>query len=405
MQPERLEFTGSLGETLTARLERPNGTPRACAVFAHCFSCSKDVLAASRISRQLARIGIAVLRFDFTGLGNSGGDFSNTNFSSNIGDVICAAKHLETMGQAPALLIGHSLGGAAVIAAAPDIPSVQAVATIGAPADADHVTTQFCSEIDDIHRDGEATVSLGGRPFQIRKQFLEDIGGHSLEEAAGRFRGGLLVMHSPVDETVSIDNASRLFSAAKHPKSFISLDHADHLLSLESDSIYAANVIAAWAEPFGAGDPLPAPPRAVKDSVVVQETGQGRYQNWVVNQDHALLTDEPESVGGGNSGLTPYGYISAALGGCTSMTIRMYANRKKWPLDRVTVTVTHAKDHAEDCAHCPDKAVKIDIFEREISLEGDLSADQLARLLEIADRCPVHRTLHEPVLVRTRLKA
>lgn len=404
MRSEKIEFQGSQGHMLAARLDLPDGTPRSHAIFAHCFSCSKDVLAASRISRQLAREGVAVLRFDFTGLGNSDGDFSNTNFSSNVADIVAAAAYLESGGRTTGLLIGHSLGGAAVIVAAAQLASVRAVVTIGAPADAEHVTEQFCDDIDAIRRDGETTVSLAGRPFQIREQFLDDIAGHALEEAASRLGRALLILHSPVDQSVSIDNAARLFVAARHPKSFISLDNADHLLTREADALYAAELISAWVRRYGAASPLPPPPRPVQNGVVVQETGLGPYQNWVVNQDHALLADEPESIGGSNSGMTPYGYISAALGACTSMTIRMYANRKKWPLDRVTVSVVHKKDHAEDCAACPDKAVKVDIFERTLRLEGELDATQRQRLLEIADRCPVHRTLHEPVMVRTQLE-
>lgn len=405
MKSEKVEFKGSQGDMLAARLDLPHGTARAFAIFAHCFSCSKDVLAASRISRALAREGIAVLRFDFTGLGNSDGDFANTNFSSNVEDIVAAGRFLEDRGEAPALLIGHSLGGSAVITAAGDLPSVRAVATIGAPADASHVTRHFAGEIETISTEGEAAVELAGRPFRIRKQFLDDLEGHALEDRAAGLNRALLVLHSPIDELVGIDNAGRIFTAARHPKSFIGLDGADHMLSGETDAHFAADMISSWAKRYGAPSPLPAPPAAVRDGVVVQETGQGPYQNWVVNQDHAQLTDEPETVGGGNSGMTPYGYIAAALGGCTSMTLRMYANRKKWPLDRVTVAVIHNKDHADDCAHCPDKSVKVDIFERTIRIEGDLDADQRQRLLEIADRCPVHRTLHEPVVVRTRLES
>ena len=404
MQTEKIEFEGALGDTLAASLERPDGAPRAFAIFAHCFSCSKDTHAASRVSRELAKAGIAVLRFDFTGLGQSDGDFANTNFSSNVDDLIKASDYLSEYESAPNLLIGHSLGGAAVIAAAGRMPSVKAVVTIGAPADADHVMAQFCESVDDIKRDGEATVSLAGRPFQIRKQFLDDIAGHSLEEAAASLGRALLIAHSPTDATVGVENASRLFVAAKHPKSFLSLDGADHLLTNASDSRHAARVIAAWAERYGFEDPRSSAPKPVKDGVVVQETGLGKYQNWVVNQNHAILTDEPASVGGLNSGLTPYGFISAGLGGCTSMTIRMYADRKQWPLDRVTVTVVHNKDHADDCEGCEDTDRKVDIFERTIRIEGDLDDKQRQRLLEIADRCPVHRTLHEPVVVRTRLE-
>ncbi|MBI1234596.1 MAG: alpha/beta fold hydrolase [Alphaproteobacteria bacterium] len=399
---ERVEFEGAFGDTLAARLERPSGVPRAYALFAHCFSCSKDILAATRISQRLARQGIAVLRFDFTGLGHSEGEFANTNFSSNIEDLIQAAAFLERDYEAPTLLIGHSLGGAAVIAAARRIASTRAVVTINAPADADHVRKQFTEQVPEIEARGEAEVHLAGRPFRIKKQFLDDIEGRSLEEAAASLKLPILIAHSPVDETVSIENATRLFVAAKHPKSFLSLDHANHLLSGKHDAQFVADVVAAWASRYAAEDRLPDPPAAVPHGVVVQETRQGKFQNWVVDADDIGLTDEPESFGGLGSGPTPYGLLSASLGACTSMTIRMYADRKDWPLDRVTVTVTHNKDHADDCAHCGEEHRKVDIFERSIRLEGDLDSDQLDRLMEIADRCPVHRTLHEPVVVRTR---
>lgn len=399
---ERVEFEGAFGDTLAARLERPSGVPRAYALFAHCFSCSKDILAATRISQRLARQGIAVLRFDFTGLGHSEGEFANTNFSSNIEDLIQAAAFLERDYEAPTLLIGHSLGGAAVIAAARRIASTRAVVTINAPADADHVRKQFTEQVPEIEARGEAEVHLAGRPFRIKKQFLDDIEGRSLEEAAASLKLPILIAHSPVDETVSIENATRLFVAAKHPKSFLSLDHANHLLSGKDDAQFVADVVAAWASRYAAKDRLPDPPAAVPHGVVVQETRQGKFQNWVVDVDDIGLTDEPESFGGLGSGPTPYGLLSASLGACTSMTIRMYADRKDWPLDRVTVTVTHNKDHADDCAHCGEEHRKVDIFERSIRLEGDLDSDQLDRLMEIADRCPVHRTLHEPVVVRTR---
>ena len=399
---ERVEFEGAFGDTLAARLERPSGVPRAYALFAHCFSCSKDILAATRISQRLARQGIAVLRFDFTGLGHSEGEFANTNFSSNIEDLIQAAAFLERDHEAPSLLIGHSLGGAAVIAAARRIASTRAVVTINAPADADHVRKQFTEQVPEIEAKGEAQVHLAGRPFRIKKQFLDDIEGRSLEDAARSLKLPLLIAHSPVDETVSIENATRLFVAAKHPKSFLSLDHANHLLSGKDDARFVADVVAAWADRYAAEDRLPEPPAAVPQGVVVQETGQGKFQNWVVDADDIGLTDEPESYGGMGSGPTPYGLLSASLGACTSMTIRMYADRKDWPLDRVTVTVKHNKDHADDCANCGEEHRKVDIFERSIRLEGDLDSDQLDRLMEIADRCPVHRTLHEPVVVRTR---
>ena len=394
-----------MGEPRAAKLELPAGPPAAYAMFANCFSCSKGILAASRIARRLTSAGFAVLRFDFTGLGQSEGDFANTNFSSNIQDLLAAARYMDAEHAAPALLVGHSLGGAAVIAAAGDLPSVKAVATIGAPADANHVTHQFAEMVDAIKRDGRAEVSLSGRSFTIKKQFLDDIAGHALEEAAADLRRPLLILHSPVDQVVGIDNASRLFVAAKHPKSFVSLDDADHLLRGERDALYAADVIASWAARYvlTAG---PAVPQADRDgAVIVRETRRGPFENHVVDGDHVLVADEPVSVGGFDAGPSPYGYLSAALGACTSMTLRMYATRKSLPLDRVTVRTAHSKGHAEDCEACLDGQERnVDIFEREIVLEGALDDAQRARLLEIADKCPVHRTLNNPVVIRTRLK-
>ena len=401
---ERIEFEGAQGDRLAARLERPRGEARAYAVFAHCFSCSKDVLAASRVSRRLAERGIAVLRFDFTGLGQSDGDFANTNFSSNVEDLVRAAEHLAAEGHAPSLLIGHSLGGAASIVAAGRLPSVRAVAVIGAPADAAHVAHQFVNKLDTIAADGEAEVDLGGRPFTIKKQFLDDIAGQKVEDAAAALGRPLLIAHSPTDATVGIDNASRLFLAAKHPKSFISLDGADHLLRDPAHAAHAADVIAAWAERYAVAEAPPAAPRPARDGgVVVAETGRGDFQNHVVIGEDVFLADEPESYGGTETGPTPYQYLLAGLGACSAMTMRMYARRKGWPVGRISVELHHEKGHAEDCEACLDgQERRVDIIERSISMEGDLDAEQRAKMLEIADKCPVHRTLNAPVVIRTR---
>jgi putative redox protein len=405
VKSERVEFQGSQGDRLAARLELPAGTPRAYAIFAHCFSCSKDIHAGSRIARRLAARGIAVLRFDFTGLGQSEGDFANTNFSSNVDDLVLAAEFLEREHAAPALLIGHSLGGAAVIVAAHRLPSVRAVAAVGAPADAAHVAHQFDAHLDEINETGEAEVSLAGRPFRIRKQFLEDIGEQKVEEAAATLKRPLLIAHSPIDATVGVENATRLFLAAKHPKSFVSLDQADHLLSDSDDAEHAADIIAAWADRYAADSDTPEPPRKAKgDGVVVRETGQGKFQNHVVVGDQVYLADEPASYGGTGTGPTPYQYLAAGLGACTVMTMRMYAEHKGWAVDRMGVELHHEKGHAEDCAACVDgQERKVDIIEKTITIEGELSEDQRQRLLEIADKCPVHRTLNSPVVIRTEL--
>ncbi len=401
---ERVEFTGSQGDRLAARMEWPAGTPRAYAVFAHCFSCSKDIFAANRIARQLAAHGYAVLRFDFTGLGHSEGDFANTNFSSNVEDLLAAARFVESEYAPPDLLIGHSLGGAAVIAAASALPGIRAVATLGAPSDVAHVAHQFGDSIDKIEDEGIAEVSLGGRPFTIKRQFLEDIQGHTLEDTLANLRKPLLIAHSPTDATVGIDNASRLFLAAKHPKSFVSLDGADHLLTREEDAVFAADIIASWAQKYVDAPRRRPAPKAKPGVVIVSETGAGKYENWIVANGYVSLAGEPPSVGGTGNGPTPYDLLSASLGACTSMTLRMYADRKAWPIDDILVEVTHAKDHAADCEACVEgQDVKVDIFERTIRVKGALDEEQRGRLLEIADKCPVHKSLHSPVVVRTRL--
>ncbi len=405
---EKITFEGSLGEDLAARLDSPKGPPKAYALFAHCFTCSKDIFAASRIAGALAERGIAVLRFDFTGLGASGGDFANTNFSSNVGDLVRAADWLRANRQAPALLIGHSLGGAAVLAAAAEIPEARAVATIGAPADPAHVAHNFAPARAEIEAKGEAEVTIAGRTFRIQKQFLDDISSARLEDSIGKLKRPLAVFHAPRDQIVGIDNASQIFLAAKHPKSFISLDDADHLLTKKADAIYVADMLSAWATRFIGGPSDEEPP--VKSSaepgwMLVEETGEGKFTNRVTTGPHTIVMDEPVSVGGLDTGMTPYDLLQAALGGCTAMTLRLYADRKNIPLDRVAVHLHHEKIHASDCADCETMEGKIDRIEREIELTGELEPDQRDRLLEIADRCPVHRTLTSENKIVTRLKA
>jgi putative redox protein len=400
MPSERFEFPNARGEKLAALLDLPVGQPAAYALFAHCFTCGKDVLAAKRIAEGLTARGIAVLRFDFTGLGASEGEFANTTFSSNVADLVAAANHLREMYRAPAILIGHSLGGAAVLAAAQHCPEVRAVATIAAPADPAHVTGLFRQHVADIHAKGEVEVALAGRAFRIRKEFLDDVAEQKLHHCLANLRKALLVLHSPTDDLVGIDNASAIFSAAKHPKSFVSLSGADHLLSRRADAVYVAEVIAAWSERYL--DMVPEPDETPIEGVFVGETRNGKFEQSVVIGKHRYLADEPTSVGGNGSGPSPYEYLLAGLGACTSMTIRLYADQKKLPLTRVAVRLTHDKIHATDCENCETKEGKIDRIEREITLEGDLSAEQRARLLEIADKCPVHRTLHSEIDIRTR---
>ncbi len=399
---EKLSFTGADGQELAARFDNPQGRTHAVALFAHCFTCTKDIFAASRIAAGLASRGIAVLRFDFTGLGHSEGEFANTNFSSNVDDLVAAADHLRSHSEAPKIIIGHSLGGAAVLAAAGRIPEAVAVATIGAPADPGHVRHLFQAARPEIEAKGEAEVLLAGRSFTIKKQFLEDIEATRLEEAIGGLRKALLVFHAPRDATVGIENAGRIFAAAKHPKSFVSLDDADHLLTRREDATYVAEVLAGWAGRY-LGLIEEAPLKAAAGTVVVQETGESKFAQRIAAGAHQLRADEPESVGGDDSGPGPYDLVLAGLGACTSMTLRLYAERKGWPLSRVTVTLTHDKIHAEDCADCETRSGRLDRIERRLSIEGEIDDEQRARLLEIADKCPVHRTLESEVVVTTRL--
>ena len=404
----KTEFQNQQGETLAGLLETPDQPAQAYALFAHCFTCSKDIAAASRITRGLAQKGVAVLRFDFTGLGNSDGDFANTNFSSNMQDLIHAAKYLEENYQAPTMLIGHSLGGAAVLAAAHSIDSIKAVVTIGAPATAHHVEHLFSGAKDEIIQNEQATVDLAGRQFTIKKQFLDDITSHNTTEHIAKLNKALLVFHSPIDQTVSIDEAAKIYTAAKHPKSFVSLDKADHLLSKREDSEYVSEVIASWAGRYlglsnakeeassGTAPSLPS------GQVLVTEQDK-KFTRRIYTEKHQLIADEPLSFGGADQGPNPYEYLLSSLGACTSMTIRMYANRKNLKLDNVEVILEHSRIHAEDCEECESTAGFVDRIDKTIKLEGDLSEEERQRLLEIADKCPVHKTLHNEILIKSEL--
>jgi putative redox protein len=406
MPGERFDFPNASGQTLAALLDSPAGEPTAYALFAHCFTCGKDIRAAKRIADGLTARGIAVLRFDFTGLGASEGEFANTTFSSNVADLVAAADHLRRIRRAPAILIGHSLGGAAVLAAASAVPEVRAVVTIGAPSDPAHVTGLFKDHVAAIREHGEVDVALAGRSFRIRREFLDDVAEQMLADKVKALRASLLIFHSPTDQIVGIESASRIFLAARHPKSFVSLADADHLLSRRSDSTYVANVIAAWAERYlDAAVAADVEPESAAGTVVVSETRHGRFQQAVTIGRHRLIADEPVAVGGLDSGPGPYDLLLAGLGACTSMTMRLYADRKGLPLTRTSVRLHHGKVHAADCAECETKEGMIDRIERVITLEGDLDAGQHARLLEIADRCPVHRTLTSKVDIRTTEEA
>jgi putative redox protein len=402
MPTEKLSFTGHNGDKLAGRFDRPDGPHLATAIFAHCFTCGKDIPAARRIAARLCSMGIAVLRFDFTGLGHSQGEFGNTSFTSNAQDLIAAAAHLTKIGHPASLMIGHSLGGAAVLRAALSLPELRAVATIGAPADPGHVAHLFDAHMPQIQAQGSAQVSLGGRPITIGKGFVEDITTAELTPALSALKPALMVLHAPQDDIVSIDNAAEIFTAAKHPKSFVTLDSADHLLTNPKDAEYAAEVIATWAQRYLALS-YPAPPVGAPEGTVrVSEADpSGFLQDINAGPFHHTLADEPLAYGGTNQGMSPYGFLAAGLGACTSMTIRMYARRKAWPLETVHVDVTHDKVHAQDAGAAT--AQKVDAFHREIHLTGALDDTQRARLLEIADRCPVHQTLERESHITTAL--
>lgn len=395
----KLQFEGSQGADLAGLLESPDAEPLAYVLFAHCFTCTKDVVAASRISRALVGKGYAVMRFDFTGLGGSDGDFANTNFSSNVQDLVRAADYLRAEYKAPRLLIGHSLGGTAILKAAHAIPESTAVVTIGSPADAEHVAKQFVCDLDAIERDGEAEVSLAGRAFKIRKQFVDDIR-ENKDTHVNELRKALLVLHSPIDNTVSIQQAEQIFVAAKHPKSFVSLDDADHLLRKKSDAEYVADTITGWASRYVPESSESTLEKVERGHLLVTERDR-KFAQTVSSDDHQWIADEPSGVGGNNLGPDPYEHLLAALGTCTAMTMRMYANRKKWPVERVSVELDHQREHGEDCLECDETHKQIDVINRSITVSGDLTEEQMSRMMEIADKCPVHRTLHNKLVIKT----
>ncbi len=433
MKSENLTIKNPDGQKLSARLDLPvDGEPRACALFAHCFTCTKNLRAVGNISRALTAQGIGVLRFDFTGLGESEGDFAETNFSTSVADLLAAADYLEHHHAAPALLIGHSFGGTALLQAASDIPSAKAIATIGAPFSPEHVTKLFSRQLDEIEEFGEAEVQLQGRPFTIRKQLLRDIREAKMKEAIRTLDRALLVLHSPVDELVKIDNASEIFLTARHPKSFVSLDDADHLLTDSADSLYAGDVIAAWArryvdlplageaQPRGAQEAMSAAatngvtqningstPNLTERNQALAQTGEGYYTQ-IAMHGGMYFADEPEKLGGTDQGPTPYEYLSAALGACTSITVRMYADRKGWPLENISVGVTWQKVKVDSLPADEqvegDQRGNVDLFEKSIRMEGPLSGEQKERMMEIAEKCPVNRTLHSNVVTRQALE-
>lgn len=392
-------FANQDGIQLAAVLELPDAKISYYALFAHCFTCGKDILAATRIANTLALNGVAVLRFDFTGLGDSQGDFSDTNFTSNVTDLVSAADFLRLNYQAPQLLIGHSLGGTAALHAAGDISECKAVVTIGSPANADHLLHLFKQDVETIQQNGVAIVDIAGRNFKIQKQFIEDLKSHGIEDKISKLRRALLVFHSPIDDIVSIEQAGIIFTKAKHPKSFIILDNANHLLTSNSDASYVADTIVAWAQRYIDCHQEQAE-KISKSQVKVLELNQ-KFLREVMTDNHHWFADEPTAFGGSDRGPDPYEHLLAAVGACTSMTIRMYANRKKWPLDDVEITLEHTRMHIEDCQDCDNESGKMELITRKIKLIGELDEAQHKRLLDIADKCPVHKTLEGKLTINT----
>lgn len=415
LESERVTFEGATGAELAGRLDRPQqGAIQGYALFAHCFTCSKEVFAASRISKALARRGMATLRFDFTGLGHSGGEFASTDFSSNVQDLVAACEFLGDEYGSPELLVGHSLGGAAVLSAAGRLDELEAVATIAAPCHPSHVRHLFDDDhIEQIQETGDAEVTLAGRTFRITRHFLDDLSSHQLEEDIADLGVPLLLFHGPRDQTVGVDNAARIFKAAKHPKSFVSLDDADHLLSRKADSQYVATVLSAWGSRYLNGEELADDGEEAaaerpdieleSGQTYVGETGEGKFSNHVLAGEHYMRADEPAEVGGDNMGATPYGFLTGGLGACTSMTLRMYADRKDWSVDKIEVRLEHEEVHASDCETCETDQGKIDRIERRIAIEGDLDDQQRQRMVEIADKCPVHESLTRRNVIETTL--
>ena len=402
MNVQKVVFTNSQGQQLSGRLELPvDQYPHNFAIFAHCFTCTKNLSAVRNVSRALTSNGFGVLRFDFTGLGESHGDFADTNFSGNVEDLIVASKFLEEHHKAPTLLIGHSLGGAAVIYAASEISSIKAIATIGAPSNPNHVRHLFKSNIEEIEANGKAVVNLSGRDFTIKKQFLDDLESNSVAEVTKKLKPALLVLHSPQDTTVGIKNAEEIYKAAHHPKSFVTLDGADHLLSQKKDSAYVGEIIASWAQRYV--DIPQTDSLKTKHQVVASLDKDDGFTTPMKVGNHHMVADEPISYGGNDFGPSPYELVSAGLSACTAMTIQMYVKRKGWDLENVEVHTSYSKTHAVDCDNCDDLSAKIDTFDREIKLEGNLDEKQKARIMQIADKCPVHKTLHSETQVLTSL--
>lgn len=402
MKIEKVSFVNKEGFQLSGKLYLPlEEEPRYYAIFAHCFTCSKNFKAPSTISNMLMQLGVAVLSFDFSGLGNSEGEFEDTGFSSNVEDLIAADTFLRTNYQAPQMLIGHSLGGTAVIFAASRLDHIKAVVTIGSPANPKHVKKLFESDLETIKREGSAEVSIGGRSFKIGKEFLDDLDNQNLADLLPQMKKAFLFLHSPQDKIVSIENASELYLNARHPKSFISLDGADHLLSEEKESRYVGELISSWSRKYF---PIEPTEHDLKGHQVKVRLFGESYTSEIKTPFHHLIADEPKEVGGENLGPTPYDLLMASLGACTVMTLKMYAQRKNWKLDEIVVYLDHDKVHQTDSSEFEKPGSKVNRFTRSLEIKGELTSEIKQRLLEIADKCPVHRTLKEEILIETKFR-
>ena len=399
---QNITFDNTSGKKLVGRLELPTTRlPHNFVIFAHCFTCTKNLAAVRNISRSMSDAGYGVLRFDFTGLGESEGDFENTNFTGNIDDLVAASNFLATNYKSPTLLIGHSLGGAAVLFAGSKIESVKAIATIGAPSQPAHVQHLLKNKLKEIAQNGHAMVNIGGSDFRIKKQFITDLQSRSLENIATSLRKAILILHATNDRIVGIQNAELLYKALHHPKSFVSLDGADHLLSRKEDSEYTGRVIAGWASRY---IEIPRQKDLKTTHQVLASIGDEKgYTTRLKAGNHYMTADEPKQVGGNDFGPSPYELVSAGLSTCTAMTMKMYANRKAWELHGVEVHTGHQKIHAQDCESCESETTKIDRFDRNIRIKGNLDEKQIARLMQIADKCPVHKTLRNTVEIKTKL--
>ncbi|MBR9846350.1 MAG: OsmC family protein [Algicola sp.] len=404
MKKKKLQISNKKGIKLQAYLELPaNQKPNYYAVFAHCFTCSSTLSAVKNISRSLTNHGFGVLRFDFTGLGRSEGEFSDSYFSANVDDLIAVNDYLKANYKAPSLLVGHSLGGAAVLVAASKLDNIEAVSTIGAPATINHVKHLFSHDIDNIQEQGLMKVNIGGRPFHIDEDFVSDFDKTDLPSIVKNLRKPLLIMHSPIDTIVGIKNAEQLYLHAHHPKSFISLDDADHLLSNSEDSSYVGNVIGAWVERYFESKENTMLNTEGEQLVAHLNLKEDNFTTKIQTAKHNFIADEPTTIGGDDFGPSPYDFLSAGLAACTVMTLKLYAERKQWDLQEVYAYITYSKKHSEDLMLDLEKPSRIDHLLKKLVFVGDLDSSQKQKLKEIASKCPVHKTLITDTIIETEI--